>query len=109
MARDAGLEELIRQELSARDGISEKPMFGGLAFLFDGRLLCGARNDGMLVRLGRGNDDWALALDGIELMVMGERRMNGWVRAGPAAFGDDSLRKRLLDAALAYVLALPPK
>lgn len=109
MARDAGLEELIRQELSARDGISEKAMFGGLAFLLDGRLLCGARNDGMLVRLGRGNDDWALALDGIELMVMGERRMNGWVRAGPAAFGDDSLRKRLLDAALAYVLALPPK
>lgn len=109
MSRDAGLEELIRQELSARGGISEKPMFGGLAFLLDGHLLCGARNDGMLVRLGKGNDDWALALDGIELMVMGDRRMKGWVRAGPAAFGDDRLRKRLLDAALAYVLALPPK
>lgn len=109
MSRDAGLEELIRQELSARSGISEKPMFGGLAFLLDGHLLCGARNDGMLVRLGKGNDGWALALDGIELMVMGDRRMNGWVRAGPAAFGDDGLRKRLLDAALAYVLALPPK
>lgn len=109
MSRDAGLEELIRQELSTRSGISEKPMFGGLAFLLGGHLLCGARNDGMLVRLGKGNDGWALALDGIELMVMGDRRMNGWVRAGPAAFGDDQLRKRLLDAALAYVLALPPK
>jgi hypothetical protein len=42
-------------------------------------------------------------------MVMGDRRMNGWVRAGAAAFGDDTLRKRLLDAALAYVLSLPPK
>ncbi len=109
MSHDAGLEELIRQELSTRSGISEKPMFGGLAFLLDGHLLCGARNDGMLVRLGKGNDGWALALDDIELMVMGDRRMNGWVRAGPAAFGDDRLRKRLLDAALAYVLALPPK
>lgn len=109
MSRDAGLEELIRQELSARSEISEKPMFGGLAFLLDGHLLCGARNDGMLVRLGKGKDGWALALDGIELMVMGDRRMNGWVRAGPAAFGDDGLRKRLLDAALTYVLALPPK
>lgn len=109
MARDAGLEELIRQELSERSGFSEKPMFGGLAFLLDGHLLCGARNDGMLVRLGKGNDGWALALPGIELMVMGDRRMNGWVRAGAAAFGDDALRRRLLDAALAYVLSLPPK
>ena len=109
MSRDSGLEELIRQELSTRSGISEKPMFGGLAFLLDGHLLCGARNDGMLVRLGKGNDGWALALDGIELMVMGDRRMNGWVRAGVAAFGDDSLRKQLLDAALTYVLSLPPK
>lgn len=109
MSRDTGLEELIRQELGTRDGLSEKPMFGGLAFLLDGNLLCGARNDGMLVRLGKGNDGWALPLEGIELMVMGDRRMNGWVRAGAAAFGDDALRKQLLDAALAYVLSLPPK
>lgn len=109
MSRDAGLEELIRQELGERPGLTEKSMFGGLAFLLDGNLLCGARNDGMLVRLGKGNDGWALALAGIELMVMGDNRMNGWVRAGPAAFGDDALRKRLLDSALAYVLSLPPK
>ncbi|MEK1933951.1 MAG: TfoX/Sxy family protein [Pararhizobium sp.] len=109
MSRDAGLEELIRQELGERPGLTEKSMFGGLAFLLDGNLLCGARNDGMLVRLGKGNDGWALALAGIELMVMGDHRMNGWVRAGPAAFGDDALRKQLLDSALAYVLSMPPK
>ena len=109
MSRDAGLEELIRQELGERPGLSEKPMFGGLAFLLDGHLLCGARNDGMLVRLGKGNDGWALAIDGIELMVMGDRRMNGWVRAGPAAFGDDVLRRRLLDAALNFAGSLPAK
>ena len=109
MSRDAGLEELIRQELGERPGLSEKPMFGGLAFLLDGNLLCGARNDGMLVRLGKGNDGWALALAGIEPMVMGDRRMNGWVRAGAKAYGNDALRNRLLDTALAYVLSLPPK
>lgn len=109
MSRDAGLEELIRQELGERSGLSEKPMFGGLAFLLDGNLLCGARNDGMLVRLGKGNDGWALSLVGIDLMVMGDRRMNGWVRAGAQAYGEDAVRKRLLDAALAYVLSLPPK
>jgi hypothetical protein len=109
MSRDAGLEELIRQELGESPALSEKPMFGGLAFLLGGNLLCGARNDGMLVRLGKGNDGWALALAGIEPMVMGGRQMNGWVRAGAKAYGDDALRSRLLDAALAYVLSLPPK
>lgn len=109
MARDAGLEELIRQELGERSGLSEKPMFGGLAFLLDGNLLCGARNDGMLVRLGKGNDGWALALAGIELMVMGDRRMNGWVRAGAQAYGEDAVRKRLLDAAIDFVESLPEK
>lgn len=109
MSRDAGLEELIRQELGERPTLSEKPMFGGLAFLLGGNLLCGARNDGMLVRLGKGNDGWALALAGVEPMVVGDRQMNGWVRAGAKAYGDDALRSRLLDAALAYVLSLPPK
>ncbi|MCA1404564.1 TfoX/Sxy family protein [Ensifer sp. IC3342] len=109
MARDTGLEELVRQDLGDQPGLSEKPMFGGLAFLLNGNLLCGAREDGMLVRLGKGNDDWALALPGIVQMVMGERRMHGWVRAGVEAYGDDALRRRLLDAALGYVFSLPPK
>lgn len=56
--RDLGLEELVRQELGERPGLSEKPMFGGLAFLLNGNLVCGARDDGMLVRLGKGNDGW---------------------------------------------------
>nr|WP_153436377.1 TfoX/Sxy family protein [Sinorhizobium terangae] len=100
---------MVRQDLGDRPGLSEKPMFGGLAFLVNGNLLCGAREDGMLVRLGKGNDDWALALPGIVQMVMGERRMHGWVRASAESYGDDALRQRLLDAALAFVEALPPK
>ncbi|MCV9961081.1 TfoX/Sxy family protein [Pararhizobium sp. BT-229] len=109
MSRDAGLEELIRQELGERPGLSEKPMFGGLAFLLDGNLLCGARHDGMLVRLGKGNDGWALALAGIELMVMGDRQMNGWVRACEKAYGEDALRRRLISAAIDFVERLPGK
>lgn len=43
-------------------------------------------------------------------MISRGRRMEGWVRAGPAAFGDDALRRRsLLDAAIAFVRGLPAK
>src|SRR5262249_37443327 len=97
MARDEGLEELLREELKGEVGLTEKAMFGGLAWLLFGNLLCGAREDGMLVRLGKGNDGWALALPNVAPMISRGRPMQGWVRAGSAAFGDDRLRRRLLD------------
>ncbi len=109
MARDEGLEELIGADLDALPGLSETPMFGGRAWLLDGHLLCGAREDGMLVRLGKGRDGWALALPGIAPMISRGRPLAGWVRAQPEAFGDDALRRKLLDSALAFVRALPPK
>lgn len=109
MARDPGLEELLREELGKRPGLAEKSMFGGWAFLLNGNLLCGARSDGLLVRLGKGNDGWAVALPGVIQMIMGERVMHGWVRANAEVYGDDALRRRLLDAALAYVESLPGK
>ncbi len=109
MARDAGLEDLIRNDLPRGVEMTEKAMFGGLAWLIAGNLLVGARGDGMLVRLGKGNDAWALALPDVEPMAMGDRVMHGWVRAGPGAYGDDALRTRLIEAALAFVRGLPPK
>ena len=109
MARDAGLEELLREELGQRPGLSEKAMFGGWAFLLNGHLMCGAREDGMLIRLGKSNDAWALEQPDIKPMLSGSREIQGWVRAGPEAYGNDMLRKRLLLAALDFVEGLPPK
>ncbi|WP_028745305.1 TfoX/Sxy family protein [Rhizobium mesoamericanum] len=109
MARDIGLEELLREELGTVSGLSEKPMFGGLAFLLDGNLLCGARQDGMLIRLGKGNDGWALDLPGAAQMLSGGRAMQGWVRVGAEIYGDDTIRRHLLEAAIAFVRSLPAK
>lgn len=109
MARDRGLEELIRERLDGMPGIVETTMFGGRAWLLHGHLVCGARDDGMLARLGRDRDGWALALPGVAVMTSGARPMRGWVRATADAFGDDALRERLIEAALAFAGSLPPK
>ena len=109
MARDEGLEELLRELLQADPGITEQAMFGGRAWLLNGNLLCGARDDGMLVRLGKNNDAWALEIDDIAPMISRGKPMQGWVRAGPVAFGDDALRERLIEAALTFVRSLPAK
>jgi TfoX N-terminal domain len=109
MARDAGLEALLESDLSHLADVTRKPMFGGVAWMWRGHLLCGARDAGILARLGKGNDAWALAHPGIARMVMGGRPMEGWVRLSPEASGDDALRQRLLTAAETFVATLPPK
>jgi hypothetical protein len=109
LARDEGLEELLRHDLEAESGLTEKVMFGGRAWLLNGNLLCGARDDGMLLRLGKDGDGWALETPDIVPMISRGRQMQGWVRAGPIAFGDDLLRRKLINAALAFVRSLPAK
>jgi hypothetical protein len=109
VARDEGLEELVREELGDQAGLFETRMFGGIAWLLGGNLLCAASERGLLVRLGKGNDGWALTTPGISSAIMGGRKMEGWVRASSDAFGDDDVRRRLFQSALTFVRALPAK
>ena len=109
MARNKVLEELLGDDLAQVRGITEKAMFGGWAWLLNSKLLCGARNDGMLIRLGKGNDAWALAMPGIAPMILQGRQMHGWVRAAPEVYKDDTLRRKLLKAALDFTRSLPTK
>jgi hypothetical protein len=109
MARDKGLEELIHDELQSTPGVTNKAMFGGWAWLLWGNLLCGARYDGMLVRLGKGGEAWALATTGIEPMISRGKHMHGWIRADARAYGDVEIRRKLLSSALQFVGSLPRK
>src|SRR5690349_3416544 len=107
MARDEGLEELVNDELRSIPGITGKSMFGGWAWLLNGNLLCGARADGMLVRLGKGKDAWALELKGVKPMISRGKHMHGWVRADSRVYGNDGKRRKLITAALKFVGSLP--
>ena len=109
MPRDAGLEALLEEALAATPGITTKRMFGGMAFLLHGNLLFGARTGSLLVRLGKDNDAWALAMPGIVQMVSGGRGKPGWVRVTLEAYGDDTLRNKLIQAALGFAASLPRK
>jgi hypothetical protein len=109
VARDEGLEEQIREELGPLDGLHEAAMFGGLAWLLDGKLLCACRHDGMMARLGKGNEAWALAIPGVTEVSTGRSPMRGWVWANPDAAADDALRLKLLKQALVFVRTLPAK
>jgi hypothetical protein len=88
MPRDPGLEELVKSSLGNTSGLSEKAMFGVWAWLLHGNLLCGARRGSLLLRVGKDNEAWANDIPGVATAIMGGRRMSGWVRATPEAYGN---------------------
>lgn len=109
MPRDAGLEELVQSHLGHQAALTGKAMFGGWAFLLHGNLLCGIRSGSLMLRIGSDNEEWALKIPGVAPVVMRGRRMRGYVRATPQAYADDTVRQKLLDAAVAFTRTLPGK
>ena len=61
MAFDEGLAERIRELLGGRSDVSEKRMFGGIAFLVNGNMSVGVTKDALMVRVGP--DAYAEVLD----------------------------------------------
>ena len=107
MARNEALDSWLRYTLREERSLTEKAMFGGMAWLLNGHLLCGSREDGMLARVGPARNAWALAFPAVAPMVMRGRALDGWVRAAPEAGAEP--RRQLLDAALAFARSLPAK
>ncbi|MFV0299919.1 MAG: TfoX/Sxy family protein [Paracoccus sp. (in: a-proteobacteria)] len=110
MAVDSGAARMMRDDLSALDGISEKKMFGGLGFMRGGHMLSGVMSTGaLLYRVGKPREAAALALPGVLPMAMGARVMGGFVMLAGEARADDAGRARLLGLALENASELPPK
>ena len=109
MAYDEGLAELLRGDLAEFDAIEEKRMFGGLAFMKDGHMLCGVHKGGGMFRVGKARHAEALTLEGASPMAFTGRPMGGMVDVSDEAMADDARRARLLALALANVAELPPR
>ena len=103
MAYDEGLAETFRAALAGRPGVSERRMFGGLAFMLDGNMLCGTYRDGGMYRVGKANEAAALALPHVRPMTMTGRAMPGLVEVDREAIADPELRGQLLGLALDFV------
>ena len=109
MAFDEGLLQIWRDALSGNTSITEKRMFGGVAVLYNGHMLCGVHKGGAMIRVGKDNDARAKKLKGISTMTFTKKAMAGWVDISPAALEDPVRRTKLLGMAIAFVQTLPPK
>ena len=110
MAYDEDLADRIRELLSQPRGVTERKMFGGLAFLIGGNVAIAASGQGgALVRVDPDQADRLVETTPAEAAVMRGRPMQGWVRVE----SDDLRTKRRLEKwvrlSSAYAASLPPK
>ena len=109
MAYDEKLAERIREVLKRRRGVSEKEMFGGLAFLVNGHMACGVQGDDLMVRVGPEDYESALKKTGARPMDFTGRPLKGMVYVGPRGHLRAPSLKAWVEQGLSYVRSLPPK
>jgi TfoX/Sxy family transcriptional regulator of competence genes len=108
MAYDEALAERVQERLDKTDGITEKRMFGGLAFLTHGNMAVGVNGDDLIVRIDPDATAAALARPGARLFDMTGRPMKGWIVVDGSTLDDDALDSWIAQGT-AYAGALPHK
>ena len=100
MAYDETLAERIRIALRARDDVSERKMFGGIAFMVRDRMAVGVVRDDLMVRVGPEGNDEALAQPHARPMDFTGKPMRGMVYVAPAGVATDADLARWIDRAV---------
>ncbi len=107
MAYDEGLADRIRGLVAARDDVSERKMFGGLAFMAGGHMFCGVVGDELMVRVGAENFEACLSKPGARPMDFTGRPMTGMLYVNQEALA--TALNEWVQLAVGFASALPPK
>jgi hypothetical protein len=109
VAYDEALADRVREALSDRQELSEREMFGGIAFMLAGNMACGVIGDDLLVRLGKEDAAKALEERHVRPMDFTGKPMKTTVYVDPAGTASDSDVAGWVDAAAGFAESLPPK
>jgi len=110
MAYDEDLANRLRELVATEPGLTEKRMFGGLAFLINGNMAVSASGQGgLLLRVDPAETDSLRAKPNAAPFVMRGRAMDGWLRIAPEGLGTKRQLERWVTRGVAYARTLPPK
>lgn len=110
MAYDEELAERMREALDGVQGVTEKKMFGGLAFLVDGNMAIAASGEGgAMVRIDPAENDRLLDSTTAEPVVMRGRPMTGWLRVATDDLASSDQLGAWVRRGADYAGSLPPK
>jgi len=110
MAYDEDLANRIRELLADEDGVTEKKMFGGLAFLVGGHMSVAASGQGgLMVRVAPEETDALVAKPQAGPFEMRGRAMQGWLRVDDEGVRTKRQLAPWVRRGLGYARSLPPK
>jgi TfoX/Sxy family transcriptional regulator of competence genes len=110
VAYDEELADRIRELVAAEPGLTEKRMFGGLAFLIGGNMAVSASSQGgLLLRVDPDQTDELLDEAHAEPFVMRGRATQGWLRVAPEGVGTKRELQQWVRRGVDYARCLPAK
>ena len=110
MPYDEDLAHRLRDLVGQEKGLSEKKMFGGLAFLINGNMAVSASGQGgLMLRCQPAETEALLGRPHAEPLVMRGREMDGWLRVGEGGYRTKRDLERWVKVGVDYARSLPPK
>lgn len=109
MAFSESIARRVRQALQGLEGLSERRMFGGVAFMLNGHMCCGVNKEDVVLRLGEEGAAQALAQPHARVMDFTGRPMKGMVYVSPEGLRSQADLQAWVERAVAFVQSLPPK
>lgn len=110
MAYDMDLPDRLRAVLAGEDGLTEKQMFGGFAFLVNGNMAVSASSrGGLMLRVDARETDSLVLEDGVTRFEMRGRAMKGWLHVDPDSVATEEMLGRWVDVGMRYARSLPSK
>jgi hypothetical protein len=96
MAYDEQLATRIGRALAGRPGIAARKMFGGLAFLYRGRMCCGIVGSDLMVRVPDDEFDGVMRGPHLRPMDFTGKPLRGFVYVSPPGFRTAAALQRWL-------------
>jgi len=109
MAYDEKLAGRIRKALAGRRGLTERKMFGGMAFMLRGNMSCGVQNDELILRLAPEQAEQALKKPHTRPFDMTGRPMKGFVVVTPSGHKTAAALRSRVEQAAHFARSLPAK
>jgi TfoX/Sxy family transcriptional regulator of competence genes len=103
------LAQRIRDVIHDRPGVTERKMFGGVAWMVKGNMACGTLGEDLMVRLDREDAEVALTENHVGPMEFTGRPMRGFVTVEAAGVEDDADLGRWVEAGADFAESLPAK
>jgi TfoX N-terminal domain len=103
------LADRVREVIDGRPGVTERKMFGGIAWMVNGNMACGIIGEDLMVRLERDDAEVALGEEHVSPMEFTGRPMRGFVTVEAAGIADSAGLGHWVDAGADFAESLPSK